>query len=424
MPLKIQNARLSDRPGLWQIGIAQGRIIELLEAKAEVEKAETGGQPAENIIDAAGKLVIPGLVDAHIHLDKALLLQRQPAQTGDFAEAMRETLRLKQAFTIEDIQSRARRVIEQAIGLGITAMRSHVEVDPTVGLVGMEALLPLQQDYAWGITIQLAVFAQEGMTQQPETIHLLRQALKMGGNAIGSAPYVDPDPERNVQMIFDLAEEFNCDVDFHLDFLDDDRPLLLPFVIQATIDRGWQGRVCLGHMTKLAGLPPDELRSIAADLQSAGISILALPASDLYMMARQDTHNVRRGVAPIHQLANWGVNVGVATNNVQNLFTPFGDGDVLKICTLLAQVLHLGTATDHQRCLQMATSQAATAIGMTDYGLTVGKPADLVILGATDATEAIAAAPIDRTVIKRGRVVAQTQVDRFLRPPIQPDPQQ
>lgn len=413
MQLKIQNARLFDRPGFWQIGIAQGRIVEIAE-----QISEEVGQSAEQGIDAAGKLVIPGLVDAHIHLDKALLLQRQPAQTGDFAEAMQETLRLKQLFTVEDIQKRARQVIEQAIGLGITAMRSHVEVDPTVGLVGMEALLPLQREYAWAITIQLAVFAQEGITQQPRTIELLRQALQRGGNLIGSAPYADPNPKRNVEIIFDLAEEFNCDVDFHLDFLDDDQPLLLPFVIQTTIDRGWQGRVCLGHMTKLAGLPPDELRSIAADLQAAGISILALPASDLYMMAKRDTHNVRRGVAPIHQLDRWGVNVGVATNNVQNLFTPFGDGDVLKICTLLAQVLHLGTSTDHQRCLKMATSQAAQAIGLTDYGLAVGKSADLVILAATDATEAIAAAPIDRTVIKQGRIVAQTRVDRRLSPPV------
>jgi cytosine deaminase len=150
------------------------------------------------------------------------------------------------------------------------------------------------------------------------------------------------------------------------------------------------------------------------DLQATGISILALPASDLYMMARQDTHNVRRGVAPIDQLATWGVNVGLATNNVQNLFTPFGDGDILKICTLLAQVLHMGTDASHQLCLQMATTHAAKAMGFTNHRIAVGSPADLVILGATTVTEAIAAAPLDRTVIKRGQVVAQSRVERQL----------
>lgn len=405
MDLKIQTVRLPDRSGIWEIGITEGYISEI---------AATIAHPAKTTIDAAGQLAIPGLVDAHIHLDKALLLHRQPAQTGTFAEAMQETLRLKQGFTVADIQTRARQAIERAIGLGITAMRSHVEVDGTVGLLGMEALLPLQQAYAWGLTLQLAVFAQEGITNQAETTQLLRQAMQLGGNVIGSAPYVDPDPQQNVQIIFDIAQEFNCDVDFHLDFLDDEQPLLLPWVIEETVTRGWQGRVCLGHMTKLAGLPRPQLRSIAVDLQAAGISILALPASDLYMMARQDTHNVRRGVAPIDQLAAWGVNVGLATNNVQNLFTPFGDGDVLKICTLLAQVLHMGTETSHQLCLNLATTNAAQAIGLANHRIAVGSPADLVILGATTVTEAIAAAPIDRTVIKRGQIVAQTRVERQL----------
>lgn len=229
---------------------------------------------------------------------------------------------------------------------------------------------------------------------------------------IGSAPYVDPDPQQNICTVFDLAQEFDCDVDLHLDFLDDDAPLLLPFVIEQTLTRGWQGRVCLGHMTKLAGLPPAELAVLAASIQAAGIAILALPASDLYMMARKDTHNVRRGVAPIHHLAKLGVNVGLATNNVQNLFTPFGDGDVLKICGLLAQVLQMGTVASHALCLEMATVQAAQALGLKAYGLEPGKVADLVVLNAATVTEAIATTPVERTVIKQGRIVAQSKLER------------
>jgi cytosine deaminase len=409
MDLKITNALLPDRPGTWDIAIHQAQIV-------DVASAISGS--ATLLLDAAGKLVIPGLVDPHFHLDKALLLDRSPAQAGNFAEAMRETLRLKQSFTVEDIQARARQIIEAAIGFGITAMRSHVEVDPTVGLTGMEALLPLRSEYAWGLTLQFAVFAQEGITNHSSAELLLRQAMQMGGDVIGSAPYVDPDPQRNVQTIFEIAQEFDCDVDFHLDFLDDDQPLLLPFVIQETIARGWQGRVCLGHMTKLAGLPPQELEAIAPQIQAAGISILALPASDLYIMSRKDTHNVRRGVAPIQRLAEFDVNVGLATNNVQNLFTPFGDGDVLKICTLLAQVLQLGTIASHRLCLEMATTQAARAIGIDNYGIAAGKVADLVILDARSVSEAIGSAPVGRTVIKQGQVVASSRLERKFSAPI------
>lgn len=405
--LKIQAVRLPGRSGTWDVAIADGQIVGLAAVITEL---------AVQVIEGDDRLLIPGLVDAHIHLDKALLLERCPAQQGNFAEAMRETLRLKQSFTVGDIQARARQAIERAIGHGITAMRSHIEVDKTIGLTGMEALIPLRQACLWGMTLQLAVFAQEGITNQPGIVALLRQAMQLGGDAIGSAPYVDPDPRRNVQIIFDIAEEFNCDVDFHLDFLDDDQPLLLPFVIAETVKRGWQGRVCLGHMTKLAGLSPGELKPIALTLRDVGISVLALPASDLYMMARRDTHNVRRGVAPVHKLAEWGVNVGLATNNVLNLFTPFGDGDVLKICTLLAQVLQLGTCQSHELCLNMATTQAARAIGIDHTGLQVGNVADLVLLDVASVSEAIGSAPMNRTVIKQGNVVSQSKVEqRFFR---------
>lgn len=407
MDLKITNARLPERDGTWEIAIADGYITNI---------AQTIATPAFQTLDANGKLVISGLVDAHFHLDKALLLNRAPAITGTFQEALTETLRLKQSFTAEDIQARARQAIEQAIAFGITAMRSHVEVDRSVGLTGIKALLPLKQEYAWGMTLQLAVFAQEGITQHEGMVGLLREAIALGGDVIGSAPYVDPDPKRNIQIVFDTAQEFDCDVDFHLDFLDDDAPLLLPVVIQETLKRGWQGRVCLGHMTKLAGLPPEELQAIAPSLQAAEISILALPASDLYMMARKDTHHVRRGVAPIHTLAGLGVNVGLATNNVQNLFTPFGDGDVLKICTLLAQVLQMGTTASHALCLEMATTRAAKAIGLHKYGLMPGCVADLVILDVETVTEAIATATPQRTVIKNGNIVAHSKVEKFFLP--------
>ena len=400
MDLKITQATLPRRDGHWQIAIADGYITDI---------ARLISTEATQTLDAEGGLVIPGLVDPHIHLDKALLLSRYPAVDGTFAEALNKTLQAKREFTVADIQARARKVLARAIAFGTTAMRTHVEVDPVVQLTSLKALLPLQQEYAWGITLQLAIFAQEGITNQPGTEDLLKQALSMGGNAIGSAPYVDSNPEENIRLIFDLAQEFNCDVDFHLDFLDDDAPLLLPVVIKETIQRNWQGRVCLGHMTKLARLTPTELSDIAIAIKEAGISILTLPASDLYMMARQDTHNVRRGVAPVHKLAELGVNVGLATNNIQNLFTPFGDGDVLKICTLLAQVLQLGTTTSHELCLAMATTQAAQAIGINNYGIEPGKLADLVVINATSISEIIGAVPQARTVIKQGIIVAQTQ---------------
>ena len=403
--LKIEEATLIGREGYWSIAVQNGSITEV---------APVVTTSAQQTISAEGNLVIPGLVDPHLHLDKALLLEQRPAQSGNFQEALEETFNLKQNFTIEDIQTRARKVLESEIAFGTTAIRSHVEVDPVLKLTSMKALLPLKQEYAWGMTLQLAVFAQEGITNQPGTEAMLREAMAMGGDVIGSAPYTDTDPEQNIRIVFDIAQAFDCDVDFHLDFLDDDAPLLLPVVARETMRRGWQNRVCLGHMTRLAGLAPADLTAAGKLLSEAGISVLALPASDLYMMAREDSHNIRRGVAPIQRLIELGVNGAIATNNVQNLFTPFGDGDPLKICTLIAQTLQLGTAASHRQCLEMVTTRAARAIGIHTTGIAPGKVADLVILEARSASEAVGTAPPGRTTIKQGQVVAQAKVQRTL----------
>lgn len=401
--LKIENVTLANHSGRQTIAICNGLIKEI----APVISAS-----AAQTFDAEGNLAIPGLVDPHLHLDKAFLLDQFPAKRGTFQEALEETLRLKREFTVEDIQARSRRVIDNAIAFGITAIRSHVEVDPVLRLTSIEALLPLQQEYAGRLTLQLAIFAQEGITNQPGTEQLLHEALTLGGNVIGSAPYTDPDPERNINIVFDLAQTFDCDVDFHLDFLDDDKPLLFPIVARETIKRGWQNRVCLGHMTRLAGLAPAALKEAAALLQEAGISVLALPASDLYMMARKDTHNVRRGVAPIQTLSDWGVNCAIATNNIQNLFTPFGDGDPLKICTLLAQVLQLGTSERHALCLDMATTHAAKAIGILNHRIAPGNSADLVVLNGNSLSQVIGETPHNRTNIKSGKIVSQVRKEQ------------
>ena len=405
LDLKIKNASIVGYKSNQTIAIQNGSITDV---------ALTIETDAHKILDADKKLVIPGLIDPHLHLDKALLLEKYPAQKGTFQEALEETFNLKKDFTLQDIQARARRVLESEIAFGTTAIRSHVEVDPVLKLTSIRALLPLKQEYAQRLTLQLAVFAQEGITNQPGTEAMLREAMTMGGDVIGSAPYTDTDPQQNIRIVFDIAQEFDCDVDFHLDFLDNDAPLLLPFVAQETIKRGWQNRVCLGHMTRLAGLSPTALKDAGELLSTAGISVLALPASDLYMMARKDAYNIRRGVAPVQQLIEMGVNCAIATNNIQNLFTPFGDGDLLKICTLIAQTLQLGTTASHEQCLSMATTRAAQAIGIRNTGIAPGKVADLVIIDACSASEAIGAAPISRTTIKNGRIVSETTLHRKL----------
>ncbi len=409
MNLIVRGARLPSGGGRVDIGVAGGRIARIAPRIAETAPRE---------LHAGGRLVIPGLVESHFHLDKALLGAGAPSWAGDVQGAIRATAEAKRAFTVEDIRARARRVLDMAIRRGTTVMRSHVEVDPIVGLKGMEAILPLQREYAWAIDLQVCVFPQEGIFQTPGTEALMREALTLGGAAVGGVPYNDTDGRAHLRLVFDLAREFDRDVDLHLDFFDEPGDLLIGEVADLTRARGWEGRVSAGHVSALGALEPAALAPLAARIRDAGISILVLPATDLYLMGRRDVKNVRRGLAPVRRLLDAGVNVAVSTNNVQNPFTPFGDADLLRMANLLATAAHFGTTDDLVRVLDMATVNGARALRRTDHRLVEGARADLVLLDCTEPAEAVGAIPERLWVLKDGAVSVQNRVETtFARPP-------
>jgi len=394
----IRSARTPEGAGPVDIAVRDGRIVRVGPALG------AGPDAGARELDAGGRLVVPGLVESHFHLDKALLGAGAPAEAATVAGAIRATTELKRRFTAEDIQARARRALDLAIRHGTTAMRTHVEVDPIVGLAGMEALLPLQREYAWAIDLQICVFPQEGIFQAPGTERLMRDALRMGGEAVGGVPYNDTDALAHLDLVFALAREYDRDVDLHLDFADEADRLLVGEVADRTLRQGWEGRVCAGHVTALGALAPDALAPVVGKIRDAGISILTLPVTDLYLMGRGDARNVRRGLAPARRLHEAGVNVAVATNNVQNPFTPFGDCDLLRVANLLATASQFGTVDDLVLVLGMATTHGARAIRRADYGLRVGARADLVLLDCREPAEAVAALPERLWVMKDGRL--------------------
>jgi len=407
--LVIRHARTPEAPAAVDLAIRDGLIVAIRPHGAHLE--------ADHELDAGGRLVVPGLVESHFHLDKALLGAGAPADAGSVAGAIRATGEMKRRFTRDDIQARARRALELAVRHGTTAMRTHVEVDPIVGLAGMEAILPLQREYAWAIDLQLCVFPQEGIFKAPGTEALMREALAMGGQVVGGVPYNDTDPQAHIDLVFDLAREFDRDVDFHLDFSDDADRMLIPAVAARTTRQGWEGRVVAGHMSALAALEPAALAPVAGMIRDAGISILVLPATDLYLMGRTDVRNVRRGLAPARALHEAGVNVAVSTNNVQNPFTPFGDCDLLRIANILANAGHFGTADDLVLVLRMATEHGARALRLPAHGVREGARADLVVLDCTAPAEAVGAIPERLMVLKHGRVVVTNRVETvFARP--------
>ena len=288
MDLIIRNARLSTRPAdaPLDIGIANGRIV-----------AIAAGLAAEGSeYDAAGGLACAGLIETHIHLDKSRIIERCPPEETREVNPVKSVAPLKTTFTVEDVRMRAARTLEECILHGATRMRTQVEVDPGIGLRGYEAVASLVADYKWAIDIEMCVFPQDGLTNYPGTDALLIDALRRGAGAVGGAPRYDTDGPAQINRIFELGREFDVDIDIHLDVGPTADQLYVHQVCELTEKYRRGGRVVVGHMAKLSTMPPDALKAVARRMADAGVAVTVLPATDLYLMGRDQDHNVRRGV--------------------------------------------------------------------------------------------------------------------------------
>lgn len=396
--LIFRNVLLRESAAPVDIGVKGGRIAAIAPQLA-CEALE---------VDVGGRLALPGFVDTHVHLDKACLLGRCLHGHGSVSEAIRAVAGMKKDFTVEDVYARGAKVLERAIVQGTTRMRTHVEIDPRIGLRGFEAVKALKRDYAWAIDLSLCVFPQEGLTNDPGAEELLVQALRAGGEVVGGCPYTDTDPRAHLERVFNLAQEFDVDIDLHLDFDLDPSWWHLDDVCRQTERRNYQGRVAIGHATKLSALPPERLKAATAQLARAGVAVTVLPATDLYLMGREASHNAPRGLTLAHKLVDNGVLCSVATNNVLNPFTPFGDASLLRMANFYANVAHASVG-DFDTCLDLVTELPARLMNLGDYGLKVGNPADLIVLDTQDGRFAVAELPDIMMGFKSGRQTFERQ---------------
>ncbi|MET7518015.1 amidohydrolase family protein [Streptomyces sp. NPDC005480] len=404
--LILRQARVEDALSPSDVVIDGGRVRAV---------GDASGQDADVVIDCAGRVVLPGFVEPHLHLDKALLDGVRSNPDGTLAGAIAVTGELKRAFTHEDVLARARRVLEAAVLNGTTVIRAHPDVDPIAGLLGVEVLLQLREEYADVVDLQIVAFPQEGVLRSPGTEKLLTAALAAGADVVGGCTYNEAtldDCHRHVELVLDLAAQHGVPADLHADFADDasdPRYALAEFIAGQTVRRGLGGRVTLGHMTSLGGREPaDRARAMAA-LADAGVAVVPLPATDLHLGGRRDTRSVRRGIAPVRELWDHGVLAACSSNNIRNAFTPFGRADPLDTALLLAQTGHLSGPVDLHRVLRMVTHDAARVVGVAeDYGVRPGARADLVVLDTQVYDDIVLDRPERAHVIKAGKVVART----------------
>jgi len=308
MDLIIRNVRLLQEGELRIVDIGiRGGTIAAIEETLQAEARE---------LDAAGCLLVPGLIETHIHLDKTCILDRCRIEEGTVTEAVRETAAAKRNFTVEDVYARAKQTLQRCIAHGTMRMRTHVELDPGIGMIGFEAISQLAGDYAWAIDVELCVFPQEGLINNPGTEELLIEGLRRGARTIGAVPYFDTDPRRQIDRIFAIARDFDAEIDMHLDLADTTDGMQVEYVCRKTEEFGWGGRVAVGHVTQMSLLLPERFGAIAARLANAGVAVTILPSTDLHLMGRSHDHAVPRGVVPAEPLRKAGVTCSISTNTV------------------------------------------------------------------------------------------------------------
>jgi len=409
--LVLRDVRLADaKPGepTTDIGVKDGRIAAIA--------PQLGGSAREQV-QGGGRLVSAGFVETHIHLDKSCILARCDCETKRFPHlAMERVSAVKHTFTVEDVTERASGTIEKCIGHGATRMRTHVEVDPKVGLRGLEGVRALIDRYRWAIDLEICVMPQEGLLNNPGTDELMVAALKAGATVVGAAPNYDTDRPGQIRRVFEMAREFDVDIDMHLDSGASAEELDTMLVCDLTEKYGWGGRVAIGHVSKLASMRPPDMDKVARRLAESGVALTVLTATDLYLGGRHTDHNVPRNVVDLNRLSEHGVVCSVASNNILNPFTPFGDGQLLRQANMQAIVTQRGNDDEVRAIWDMTTTQAAKLMRLKDYGVALGAPADLVMLDATDAVTALRTVAPVLAAFKRGRRTVSREPVRLHRP--------
>ncbi len=394
----IRHAKISGWEDLVDIGIAGSRIA-AIERNLVCDAPET---------DARGCLCCAGFVESHIHLDKSRISGRCAPAPGRQPEAVRRISEVKHSFTTRDVYARAAVTLEGCIAHGTTRMRTHVEVDPKVGLRSFEAIQALAADYRWAIDLEICVMPQEGLTNNPGTEDLMRDAMRRGARVVGAAPDYDTDHAAQLRQVFQIALEFDADLDLHLQQQAAD----LELVLALTDEHRLGGRVAVGHGSMLTKLDPAGQAAMARRLGDAGISITVLPATDLFMSNRDHGHAVPRGVVDANWLIQHGCNCALSSNNILNPFTPFGDGSMIRMANLQANVLQIEAEADLAECFAMLTERPARLMNVPEYGIAVGHSADIALLDATSPAQAVAELREPLAVWKDGRhTVRRTPIE-------------
>lgn len=405
MPLDliIRNARLPHQTHTTDIGIQGGKFTHISPHLKDNATRE---------IDAGGRLVSPPLIDCHVHLD-AVLTVGQPRynQSGTLIEGIQIWSERKPSLTHEDVKRRATEAIKWEVAQGALFIRSHVDVcDPK--LVALRAMVEVQQEVKDICELQIVAFPQDGILSFPNGKELMDEAMRLGANVVGGIPHYEWTREMGVEDVniaFELARRYNCDIDCHCDETDDPHSRFTEVMAANTLQQGWNGRVTVSHCTAMHSWDNAFAFKLIRLLARGQMNVICNPYDNIILQGRFDTYPKRRGMARLKELLQAGVNVSLGHDSIMDPWYPMGRGDMLAAASL---ALHIAQMSGHDEIATMydlITTNAARTLNVTDrYGIEEGKPANLIIVDAAGPHDALRLVPARLHVIKDGNVVANT----------------
>jgi cytosine deaminase len=401
----IRGVRLRGRDGTWDVAIEGDRV-------AAVEASIAGDAGREH--DGAGCLLSPGFVNGHLHLDKCRLGEvMRPNRSQTLQEAIEITWDHKRAYEAGEIADRAAPVVDAGIVNGTTALRGFADVDTIGGTTPVEGLLELKRRFRGETHLEVVAFPQEGIWRQPGTDALMERCMELGADVVGGLPWyehTDAAAREHVDFCLSLAKRFDKDVHMLVDDTDDPYSRSLEYLAVATTEAGLEGRVSASHCGALGAYPHAYAEKVIGLVRDAGISVFSNTQISLVMTGHHDRGLIRRGTTRIRELLAAGVNVASAQDDVNDPYYPFGKPDQLEVGQYTAHVGQLTYPTDLETVFDMITINAARALRLPDYGVEPGCRADLVLIEAGSAHEALRLQPPRRAVFYGGRLVAESSV--------------
>ena len=396
----IENVRLPDREGLWQIAIDKGRfgdITPMGEARNE----------SYEVLNARGGLAIPPFIEPHIHLDTT-----QTAGEPNWNQSGTLWAERKALLSHEDVKARAWKTLKWQIANGIQFVRTHVDVsDPT--LTALKAMLEVKKEVAPWVELQIVAFPQEGILSYPNGEVLLEEALRLGADVVGAIPHFEFTREYGVESLhiaFRLAKKYQRPLDIHCDEIDDEQSRFVETVAALALKEGIGPRVTASHTTAMHSYNGAYTSRLFRLLKLSGINFVANPLVNIHLQGRFDDYPKRRGITRVKELMAAGINVCFGHDDVFDPWYPLGTGNMLQV---LHMGLHVCQIMGYQQIndgLKLVTENSARTFGLSDYGITTGNPANLVILPAENGFEAVRCQVPVRWSIRQGRVIATTQL--------------